>query len=324
MCIFDSKSSKDNPRRDQSSSLVLYKTFSSCLKEKFGLPVYKIGLDAGFSCPHRSNNRNKGGCTYCNPSSFSPRSADPSLSISDQIKSGIKSLQKRYKTEKFIAYFQTHTNTLAPVEKLRRIYQEALIFKEIVGISIGTRPDCLPDKTLDLIQEISQKTFLMMELGLESANDRTLTKINRNHKVEDFTIAIDKFKKRSIHTCAHIILGLPGENLSDMRKTANYLSSVSVNGVKIHHFHVVKGTKIEKEYYEGKIKTMTFEEYKPIVIKFIENLAPEIIIHRLVADCPDELLIAPKWNLRKSQILKSINDEMMRMNSWQGKALLED
>ncbi len=298
-----------------------YKTFGSFLKEKFGYSVYKIGLDAGFNCPHRNNSREMGGCTYCNPKSFSAPSADPSLSIPEQIKGGIKLLKKRYKTEKFIAYFQTHTNTLASAEKLRRIYQEALEFDEIIGISIGTRPDCLSDKTLDLIQEVSRKTFLIMELGLESANDKTLNKINRNHTVKDFTIAINKLKKRSIHTCAHIILGLPGEDLSDMMITANYLSFVGVDGVKIHHFHVVKGTDMGKDYYKEKIETFTFEEYMAVVIKFIEHLDPGIIVHRLVGDCPDELLIAPKWNLGKSQILKSINDEIARLNSWQGKCL---
>ncbi len=346
------KTNTGNPVQFRHTPFTPYKTFGSFLKKKFGYPVYKIGIDAGFNCPHRaarrpqpnrlppglltkialkkhsftdllyrSNSRETGGCTYCNPGSFSPPSADPSLSIPEQIKKGIKSLKKRYKTEKFIAYFQTHTNTLASAEKLRRIYQEALEFDEIIGISIGTRPDCLSDKTLDLIKEVSQKTFLIMELGLESANDKTLNKINRNHTVKDFTIAINKLKEISIHTCAHIILGLPGENLNDMLKTADYLSSVGVDGVKIHHFHVVKGTGMENEYYLGKIKTFTFEDYKPVVIKFLDHTNPEIIIHRLVVDYPDELLIAPKWNLWKSQILKSINDEMIRLNSRQGKML---
>jgi len=303
-----------------SSPELRYKTFGSFLKEKFGFPVYKIGIDAGFNCPHRSNSREMGGCTYCNPKSFSAPSADPSLSIPEQIKGGMKLLKKSYKTVKFIAYFQTHTNTLASAEKLRRIYQEALEFDEIVGISIGTRPDCLPDKTLDLIQEVSRKTFLIIELGLESANDKTLNKINRNHTVKDFTIAINKLKKLSIHTCAHIILGLPDEDFNDMMRTANYLSSVGVDGVKIHHFHVVKGTDMEKDYYEEKIKTFMFEEYMTVVIKFIEHLDSGIIIHRLLGDCPEELLIAPKWNLGKAQILKSINDEMIRQNARQGKS----
>ena len=303
-----------------SSPELRYKTFGSFLKEKFGFPVYKIGIDAGFNCPHRSNSREMGGCTYCNPKSFSAPSADPSLSIPEQIKGGMKLLKKSYKTVKFIAYFQTHTNTLASAEKLRRIYQEALEFDEIVGISIGTRPDCLPDKTLDLIQEVSRKTFLIIELGLETANDKTLKKINRNHTVNDFTVAVDKLKKLSIHTCAHIILGLPDEDFNDMMRTANYLSSVGVDGVKIHHFHVVKGTDMEKDYYEEKIKTFMFEEYMTVVIKFIEHLDSGIIIHRLLGDCPEELLIAPKWNLGKAQILKSINDEMIRQNARQGKS----
>lgn len=302
----------------------LYTTFNSFLKKKFGFRVYKLSIDAGFNCPHRSKNRDAGGCTYCNPKSFSPPSADPSLSIPEQIKKGIKSQKKYYKTEKFIAYFQTHTNTLASDEKLRCIYLEALEFDEIVGISIGTRPDCLSEKVLGLIQEISQKTFLTMEIGLESANDNTLYKINRNHTVKDFTSAINTLKNRSIHTCAHVILGLPGEDLEDMLKTADYLSSLGVDGVKIHHFHVVKGTDIEKEYYQRKIKTFTFEEYKPVVIKFLEHLDPNIIIHRLTGNCYGELLIAPKWNLGKSRILKSINDEMMRLNSWQGKFFYQE
>ena len=303
-----------------SSPELRYKTFGSFLKEKFGCPVYKIGIDAGFNCPHRSNSREMGGCTYCNPRSFSAPSADPSLPIPEQIKGGMKLLKKSYKTVKFIAYFQTHTNTLASAEKLRRIYQEALEFDEIVGISIGTRPDCLPGKTLDLIQEVSRKTFLIIELGLESANDKTLNKINRNHTVKDFTIAVNKLKKLSMHTCAHIILGLPGEDFNDMMRTANYLTSVGADGVKIHHFHVVKGTDMEKDYYEEKIKTFMFEEYMTVVIKFIEHLDSGIIIHRLLGDCPEELLIAPKWNLGKAQILKSINDEMIRQNTRQGKS----
>lgn len=297
----------------------LYKTFNSFLKSKFGFPVYKIGLDAGFGCPHRTENREMGGCTYCNPGSFSPRSADPLKPVSEQIKNGIDFLKRRYKAKGFIAYFQSYTNTLASTDKLRRIYFEALECDEIVGLSIGTRPDCLSDKILDLIQEISQKTFLMMELGLESSNDNTLKEINRGHMVNDFTSAMDKLKKRGIHTCAHVILGLPNEGLKDMIKTAAYLSKVRTDGVKIHHFHVVKGTAIEKDYYKGKIKTFRFEEYIPVVIKFLEYLNRKIIIHRLIGDCPQDLLVSPKWEFGKSQMLGSINNEMARMGSFQGK-----
>lgn len=303
----------------QLSPPALYKSFGSYLKERFGFRVYKIGLDAGFNCPHRSKDRKKGGCTYCNPVSFSPRSANSSLTIPEQINNGIAFLKKRYKAVKFIAYFQTHTNTLASNEELRHIYLQALNFDEIVGLSIGTRPDCLPDETLDMIQEISQKTFLIVELGLESAKNKTLRKIKRNHTVNDFTSAIDKLKKRSIHTCAHIILGLPGEDLEDMVKTATYLSNTRVDGVKIHHFHVVRDTEIEKEYYEDKIKTLSFEEYKFVVIKFLEYLDPEIVIHRLMGDCPENLLISPKWDFGKAQILRSIKNEMTRLNTRQGK-----
>ncbi len=294
-------------------------TFNSFLKKKFGSRVYKISLNAGFNCPHRSKEKNNGGCTYCNPASFSPPSADSSLTISEQIKIGVDFSKKRHKAEKFLAYFQTYTNTLASPEKLRTIYLEALEFPEVVGISIGTRPDCLSDKTLDLIHEISEKTFLLMELGLESSNDKTLKNINRLHTVEDFTSAIDKLKKRSINTCAHVILGLPGETIEGMLKTANYLSAIGVDGVKIHHFHIVKGTEMEKDHYKEKIKTFTIEEYRPVVIKFLEHLDPNIIIHRLVGDCPEDLLIAPVWNLGKLQLLQSIDNEMTKLNSWQGK-----
>lgn len=309
------------PLKDPKKSPALYKTFNSFLKDKerFGFRVHKIALDAGFNCPHRSKNRDKGGCTYCNPDSFSPRSANPSLTISEQIKIGKDFLKKRYKAQKFIAYFQTYTNTLASAEILGRIYQEALAFDFIVGLSIGTRPERLSEDILDLIQEISQKTFLMMEVGLESANDNTLNKIKRNHTVADFSRAISKMKKRSILTCAHVILGLPGEDIRDILKTAKYLSKVGVDGVKIHHFHVVRGTEMEEEYYKGKIKTFAFEEYKSVLIKFLEHLDPGIIIHRLVGDCPESLLIAPKWNLSKSQMLKLIDDEMIKSGSRQGK-----
>jgi len=307
-----------NSVKARSSPSSLYRTLNAFLKEKHGCRVYKIAIDAGFSCPHRSKNRISGGCSYCNPRSFMPHFDRSSLTLSNQITNGIDFLKKRYNAKKYIAYFQSYTNTLASAKELRSLYQEALGFEDIIGLSIGTRPDCLPFDILDLLQEISQKTFLMMEIGLESANDNTLNKIKRNHTVRDFTRAISELTKRSIFTCAHVILGLPGEDITDMIKTANYLSKIGVNSVKIHHFHVVKGAELEKEYNENKIKTLTFERYKQIVIKFLEHLDSEIIIDRLVGDCPDEFLIAPKWELGKPQILREIKNDMLRLGARQG------
>lgn len=272
------------------------KTVGEYWKEKFGEKVYRISIDAGFTCPTRDGTKGRNGCIFCDERGSRPHSVEPSLSVSEQLETGIKKLKKRG-INRFIAYFQAYTNTYAPVSTLKKKYYEALKTPEIVGISISTRPDCIDEENLDLIEEIGKDYYTIIELGIQSVHEDSLDRIGRMHTVEDSREAIKMIhERRNIEIVAHLIIGLPGENEDDIIETADTIKDWGIDGVKLHHLYVVKGTVLEKEYKEGKVKV--FEDpagYATIAKKVLEHLSPSTIIHRFQGYAPKEELVAPKW-----------------------------
>ncbi len=291
-----------------------YYTFSRFLKERFGCRVYKLPVDAGFTCPNRDGKIGYGGCTYCFNQSFSPPTLRKRVGISEQIKS-----RKSRKGKKFLVYFQPYTNTYADVETLKRFYDEALQEEDVVGLCIGTRPDCVPDEVLSLIESYAGDYHIWIEYGLQSAQDRTLEIINRGHNFSRFEDAVYRTTGRGIFICVHVIFGLPGEGEGDMLETARALSNLPIDGIKIHHLQVIENTRMADDYRHGKIKTLSFDNYLQTVVKVIELLPPNVVIQRLCGEVLDsEILIAPKWNLEKHEILSCIDKELIKRDTFQG------
>ncbi len=276
--------------------MISTKTVGEYWKEKFKEKVYRISIDAGFTCPTRDGSKGSIGCLFCDERGARPHYVEPSNSITEQIESGINRLKRRG-INRYIAYFQAYTNTYAPTKILREKYYEALKFPKVVGISISTRPDCINDENLDLIQEIAENYYTIIELGVQSVHQESLDRMGRMHTVEDSKKAIQLIRQRgNIEIVAHLILGLPGENEEDMIQTAKVLSRWGIDGVKLHHLYIVKGAPIAKEFKKGKIKVFEEpEEYAKIARKVIQNLPSDIIIHRFSGYAPKEEVIAPYW-----------------------------
>ncbi len=293
-----------------------YRTFNSYLKQKYGGRIQKISIDAGFTCPNRDGTKASGGCTFCNNIAFSPY-AMTKQTVEDQIQKAMTFYKSRFKNIKgFLAYFQAFTNTYAPVEKLKELYDKALEYDEIIGMSIGTRPDVVPDEVLDLIATYTvEKPEIWIEYGLQTANPKTLRNINRAHGVAEFVDAVLRTKKRpNIKVCAHLIVGLPGDEYEDFIESAKLIASLPIDGIKIHPLHIVRHTVMEKQYQKGEIKLLSMKEYARIVVDMFEYLPDEIIVHRLTGEAPEEELIAPDWCLpkRKQEVLKTIEEEFKR------------
>jgi len=299
-------------------SQLLYNNLSSALRAKFGCRVQKITLDAGLTCPNRDGTVGTGGCIYCN-SRGSGTGAFPEKSITEQLESAKGFLSRRYKAKKFIAYFQSFSNTYAPVEKLRNLYEEALEVEDIVGLAIGTRPDCVDEDVLDLLTEMSNKTCVSMEYGLQTIHDNTLKLINRGHTVEIFRDAVSRTRARGLEICVHVILGLPGESKEDMLATARALGEMDIQAVKIHLLYVIQNTVLHQLYKKGLYQSLTREQYTDIVCDFLSLLPPHIIIHRLTGDPHPEELVTPFWALEKESNLRAIQSTLRNRNLWQGK-----
>ena len=293
-----------------------YNQYSEHLKKIFGVKVYKVTIDAGFSCPNRENNR--GGCIFCDESGSFSQAHSSLLSVEEQLNTGIKTLSERFKAQKFMSYFQAYTNTYKPVNELEKIYKSALNHKDVVGISIGTRPDCVDDSKLRLISDISKDYYTWIEYGLQSSNDETLKLINRGHDFECFLRTYEKTKQYGINTCVHVILGLPNETHEDIMNTAKELAKLKVDGVKIHMLCVLKGTKLEKMYKEGQIKLMSEDEYINTVVDFLEILPETTTIHRLAGNGLKRELIEPRWIGKKLDALNKIDREFEKRCSYQG------
>jgi radical SAM protein (TIGR01212 family) len=296
-----------------------YYDLNSYLRKMFGCRVQKISLDAGLTCPNRDGRISTGGCMYCNSRGSGTGASRQGLSITEQITRGKEFLKKRYKAQKFIAYFQSFCNTYGPYEKLKGLYQEALAIDDIVGLSIGTRPDCIDESVLTLIEGYARDYLVWIEYGLQSIHDRTLALINRGHDVGCFKGAVDKTRGRGIKICAHVILGLPFEDRDDMLTTAKAVAAMGIDGIKIHLLYVVKGTRMEKLYLEGKYRCLEQEEYVNLVCDFLELLPPDMVIQRLTGDPHPHELVAPEWSLRKNETLSRIKEILADRGSRQGK-----
>ncbi len=294
-----------------------YVHFTDHLRQTFGCSVYKVSIDASFTCPNRDGSVTVGGCIYCNNTSFSP--GNRRLSVTEQLERGKQFLRRRYGAQKFLAYFQAYTNTYGGVQQLKALYDEALASDDIVGLSIGTRPDCVPDEVLDLLADYASRTYLWLELGLESGHDQTLALLNRGHTVAAFDDAVRRAQCRHLCLCAHIILGLPGESPDAMRATVRHLADLGLDAVKLHHLHVVRHTVLEKMYQRGEVPLLSLDAYAELVVDCLELLPPEMIIMRLMGDAPRSMLVAPTWSQHKQEALRRIEEELERRDSYQGK-----
>ena len=295
-----------------------YNDLNSALRARFGCRVHRITIDAGLTCPNRDGTVGVGGCIYCNDRG-SGTGASVHSSITDQIRAAQPFLRRRYRAEKFIAYFQSFSNTYAPVDTLRAMYEEALAVEDIVGLAIGTRPDCAGDNVLDLLAGLCRRTYLLVEYGLQSIHDRTLGLINRGHTAGDFRDAVSRTRSRGIDVSVHVILGLPGEDRDDMLDTARALACMDIQGIKIHLMYVIRGTELHRMYENGLYRCLTRDEYVDIVCDFLALLPPEIVIHRLTGDPHPDELVAPQWALEKTANLRAIREALRERNLWQGK-----
>ncbi|KQC10300.1 MAG: radical SAM protein [Smithella sp. SDB] len=295
----------------------LYYDLKSYWRNLFGCNVHKLQIDAGFTCPTRDGYIAVGGCIYCDGRGSKLRQQGALPSVAEQIASGKKYYTKQ--AAKFVAYFQTFTNTYAPVEKLRALYDEALAQKDVIGLSIGTRPDCLGPGVVELLSEYANKYHIWVELGLQSANDQILQFINRGHNFQQFTDAVNLLAGRGLNICVHIIIGLPCENDEDVLTTAKMLAAMPVNGIKIHSLLALDGTVLGEMYKKGSISMISKEKYVSLVADVLEVLPPEMVIQRLTADGYRDIFLAPDWAMNKLDVLNSINKELERRDSYQCK-----
>ncbi|EKE03512.1 MAG: hypothetical protein ACD_20C00196G0008 [uncultured bacterium] len=296
-----------------------YNQYSQHLEKIFGCKVYKVTLDAGFNCPNRDGTISQGGCIFCDESGSFSNAHSNLLSIEKQLNTGVERLKKRFKAKKFISYFQAYTNTYGSLDHLKNTYDKALQHEDVVGLSIGTRPDCVDPEKIDLISSYTDNHYVWVEYGLQSIHDKSLKFINRGHSAQDFINAVKMTQNKNINICAHVIIGLPGETKKNMLQTAKLLADLGVDGVKIHLLCVLQGTQIEKMYSNGEIKLLSTEEYVDIVCDFLEILPPEVTIHRIAGNGLKKILVAPRWLPEKFRILNLIDKELERRNSYQGK-----
>ncbi|MFP4547011.1 MAG: TIGR01212 family radical SAM protein [Fidelibacterota bacterium] len=297
-----------------------YYRYSHYIRKKFGAKVFRIGLDCGFTCPVRDGSIATGGCLYCNNASFSAGGSDTVLSVRRQIQTRLDQTanNKKYKSGKFLAYFQSFTNTYATVDRLEKLYREALDFPEIVGLCIGTRPDCLPDDVLELLAEIAKDHYVSLELGIESIYDKTLEWVNRGHDFDTTRSGIERAAAKGLNVSGHYIFGFPTESREEMVQSAGILNPLPLTGLKIHHLHIVRNTKLADFYKREPFHLFTEEEWVLFAADFLEALRPDIVIERLVGDAMGDTLMAPVWQSPKTQILEHIRQELKERNSHQG------
>jgi len=296
-----------------------YHSLNYHLREKFGQKVLKISLDAGFTCPNRDGTLSTEGCYFCSARGSGDFAGDRRLSLEEQFVQVKRLMHKKWSRGLYIAYFQAFTNTYAPVPRLRQLYRQALGQPGVVGLAIATRPDCLPGEVLDLLAEINQHTYLWVELGLQSVHQKTCRLLNLHYDYEIFCQALNKLQERNIETCAHIILGLPGEDREEMLLTGRTVASLPIQGLKIHLLHLMRGTPLVKLYEENKLTFLSKEEYVDLVVRILEYMPPGVVIHRLTGDSPRDLLVGPQWSLKKWEVLNSIDRELVERDTWQGR-----
>ena len=302
-----------------------YNQYSQHLKELFNCKVYKVTIDAGFSCPNRDGAISTGGCIFCEDGGSFSQAHSGQLSIDEQLDTSIKKLKDRFGAKKFISYFQAYSNTYAPVEKLKSLYDEAVSHPEVVGLSIGTRPDCVDEEKIRLMNSYTENHHVWVEYGLQSIHNKTLKLINRGHSSEDFIKAYELTRKfgKDIKICVHVILGLPGETRQEMLETAKVLADLGIDGIKIHLLCALKDTELEKMYNRGEFNPLSAEDYVDTVCDYLEILPKETVIHRLAGNGLKKILVAPKWLPEKFKVLNLIDRELERRGTFQGSKFIE-
>ena len=296
-----------------------YCSLDYMLRERFGEKVYKVTLNGGMSCPNRDGTLGTRGCIFCSEGGSGDFAADVSLSVTEQIESQIALLSGKRPIQKYIAYFQAYTNTYAPVEYLRKIFKEAMSHPRIVALSVGTRPDCLGEEVLDLLEELNRIKPVWIELGLQTIHEKTAQYIRRGYRLSCFDQALENLRKRNIEVIVHTILGLPGESREEILETMRYLNKKDIQGIKLQLLHVLRGTDLADDYEAGIFQTLTMDEYLTLLITCLEHLSPDIVIHRLTGDGPKDLLIAPEWSSAKRTVLNELHRRMKAENTWQGR-----
>lgn len=296
-----------------------YHSLNYFLRDRFKEKVFKISLDGGFSCPNRDGTISKGGCLFCSESGSGDYAGDRELSITKQFCDIKEMMNKKWKEGKYIAYFQAFTNTYAPVEELKRKYNEALKQEGVVAIAIATRPDCLQDEVLELLEEINKKFYVWVELGLQTVSDETARKINRGYRLEVYEDAIRRLKERNIDFVTHCIFGLPGETKEDMLRSVDYIAHSGSKGIKFHLLHLMKHTPMVKLYERGELEFLSQDDYIDLICKSIAMLPEDMVVHRLTGDAPRDLLIGPMWSLKKWEVLNAIDKALVDNEIYQGK-----
>lgn len=301
-----------------------YNSYNTYLKNKYGQRIQKVTVDAGFTCPNRDGTVASGGCIYCNNESFNPGYNNPAKSVRQQIDEGIGFLRRRYGVEKFVVYFQPYSNTYASLDRLKKLYEEALSLPEVIGLTIGTRPDCVDEAKIKYLQSLAKTYDITVEYGLESIYDESLKRINRGHDFRSYLDAIEMTTGKGIKICTHIILGFPWENKEQWLNQAKVLSQIEFDFLKIHQLHIVKNTVMEKQHLQHPFRLFTLNEYVDTVVSFLEHLNPNIVIQRLAGEAPKPMLVAPKWGKRNSEVIRFITSKLDEKDTWQGKFYQEN
>ena len=300
-----------------------YNDYGTWIRRQFPYRVQKISIDAGFTCPNRDGRISTGGCIYCDNRTFNPSYCQRRHSVTQQLEEGKRFFAHKYPDMKYLAYFQAFTNTYAPLSQLKALYEEALQVDDIVGIVIGTRPDCVSDELLDYLAELNQRTFVLVEYGIESANNDTLLRINRGHSFEQSQEAIQRTHQRGLLTGAHIILGLPGEDAAESLRQASIISSLPIDILKIHQMQIIRGTRLAEEFAANPFHIYTVDEYIQLIAEYIQRLRPDLILELFVSQSPKELLIAPHWGLKNYEFTNLLVNYLKQNKIYQGQFFLK-
>jgi uncharacterized protein len=295
-----------------------YHSYNFFLRSKFGQRLHKVSLDAGFTCPNVDGTVATGGCVFCDNRSFSPSRRLPRQSISDQLDHGIRRLQSRFGATRFLAYFQPATNTYGPIEKLKRVFSQALADPRVAGLVVGTRPDCVPDDVLELLAELARGTYVSVEYGLQTIHNRSLDWMNRGHHYDAFLDAMRRSRGRGFEICAHVMLGLPGETRADMLATAREIARLDLDAVKLHNLYAVRGTPLADWVERGEVSLLERDAYVRIVVDFLELLPPNCVVERVHGDAPPDYLLGPAWCADRPAVLAALKSELAHRGTWQG------
>jgi radical SAM protein (TIGR01212 family) len=293
-------------------------SYGQYLRQRFGCRVSKVNVDAGFTCPNRDGSKGVGGCIYCNNVSFSPKETQPVIPLEEQMTDGMAYHRQRLGSDKFIIYFQKYTNTYASVDSLAELYGRALSHPDVLGISVGTRPDALSDGALELLTGIARTHYVCLELGLQSMDDAILTRINRGHTLDEFLGTVQRASGHGLDICAHLIYGFPGETAEDFLKTADLMASLPIDSIKLHQLHVVEGTELAEMYRRGEFLPLSLQGYVSTVADFLERLPARVSIQRLYGSAPLAISVAPRWGLKNNQMWFAVINELRRRGTWQG------